>query len=623
LVSGAGGTAGIDVSAFLDLTDVDPDSYVGAGGQQVVVNAIETGLEFSTLNIIDDTTPELGGNLDVGAFELVSSTDSTLSFTGSTSSVVKIITGTSGSLAAVSLYDTDGISLKSQLIYIDSQDKVRLDNETANALEIDGLDWPQADGVNTQVITTDGNGVLSFQTVNHANISNTGTYTHTAIDTHIDDATIHYTQASISITESQISDLQAYLLNITGESIGDLSDVTNTTPADKQVLIYDGVTDNKYENRLLVEADISDLQAYLTTEANDLTVSVTWANVPDANITETSVTQHEAALTLTESQISDLQSYMLQVINDTNPQLGGALETQNNDIIIQNSSLTEVGRLGVLASDDGIAIARTSNGVYDANDGGVSAQAGVVALHGGVANVQTLAGTGNRQVYVNSEGSFYDVVPAEPAWTESDTDIGDYALNTLGAWVEMTGLVISVPSTVDIGAPVQITANLHIVNNSANRGGTIDVGVGKNGVDPTFNGANKVIVGDMDSVIPVSVTTTSHGGLTSGDTLSIFARRATEEHSQFAPEMHGSTGAEHELIVSTASAGGGVTDHTLLTNIGTNTHDQIDTHIAKPLVNSDIAADAGSDRIVNMVSLTQAEYDLLTPVATTFYVIVG
>jgi len=41
-------------------------------------------------------------------------------------------------------------------------------------------------------------------------------------------------------------------------------------------------------------------------EVNDLSDVVTWANVPDANITESSVTQHEAALTITESQISDL-----------------------------------------------------------------------------------------------------------------------------------------------------------------------------------------------------------------------------------------------------------------------------------------------------------------------------
>ena len=51
---------------------------------------------------------------------------------------------------------------------------------------------------------------------------------------------------------------------------------------------------------------------YLTsfTETNDLSTAVTWANVPNANITQSSVTQHQAALSVTESQISDLQSYL-------------------------------------------------------------------------------------------------------------------------------------------------------------------------------------------------------------------------------------------------------------------------------------------------------------------------
>lgn len=48
----------------------------------------------------------------------------------------------------------------------------------------------------------------------------------------------------------------------------------------------------------------------LESEANDLTAAVVWADVPDANITETSVTQHQAALSITESQISDLQTYL-------------------------------------------------------------------------------------------------------------------------------------------------------------------------------------------------------------------------------------------------------------------------------------------------------------------------
>ena len=44
-------------------------------------------------------------------------------------------------------------------------------------------------------------------------------------------------------------------------------------------------------------------------EVNNLTSAVTWVNVPDANITQASVTQHQAALSIAESQISDLGTY--------------------------------------------------------------------------------------------------------------------------------------------------------------------------------------------------------------------------------------------------------------------------------------------------------------------------
>ena len=116
----------------------------------------------------------------------------------------------------------------------------------------------------------------------------------------------------------------------------------------------------------VVEADISDLQSYLTAETNDLTAAVTWANVPDANITQSSVTQHQAALTITESQISDLSHYTNSdvdahlnqsnptsgyvlswngtdyawveqsggdVVDDTTPQLGGDLDVNGNSIV--------------------------------------------------------------------------------------------------------------------------------------------------------------------------------------------------------------------------------------------------------------------------------------------------
>lgn len=49
---------------------------------------------------------------------------------------------------------------------------------------------------------------------------------------------------------------------------------------------------------------------YLTSELNDLTDNVTWANVPDEFITETSVTQHQAALQILAAQILDLPDFL-------------------------------------------------------------------------------------------------------------------------------------------------------------------------------------------------------------------------------------------------------------------------------------------------------------------------
>jgi hypothetical protein len=60
---------------------------------------------------------------------------------------------------------------------------------------------------------------------------------------------------------------------------------------------------------------------------------------------------------------------------------------------------------------------------------------------------------------------------------------------------------------------------------------------------------------------------------------------------------------------------------------GNNLSDLLDAAAARTnleVVASTLASEpSGSDKVVNMVSLTQAEYDAGTPVSTTFYAIVG
>ena len=83
----------------------------------------------------------------------------------------------------------------------------------------------------------------------------------------------------------------------------------------------------------ITESQISDLQSYLTAETNDLSSVVTWANVPDTNITQSSVTQHQAALSITESQISDLGSYITATSTDT--LTGKTINFENNTVIVE------------------------------------------------------------------------------------------------------------------------------------------------------------------------------------------------------------------------------------------------------------------------------------------------
>jgi len=89
-----------------------------------------------------------------------------------------------------------------------------------------------------------------------------------------------------------------------------------------------------------------DNSTYLTsfTETNDLTAAVTWANVPDANITQSSVTQHQAALSITESQISDLGSYLTDL---TGSSVGTLSDVNFNSVTLDASN----GQDKVLAWD--------------------------------------------------------------------------------------------------------------------------------------------------------------------------------------------------------------------------------------------------------------------------------
>ena len=70
----AASASGAGATSFASLTDT-PANFSGAGGKTVKVNSSANALEFvdvvtPTQDIVDDTSPQLGGNLDLQAFEL-------------------------------------------------------------------------------------------------------------------------------------------------------------------------------------------------------------------------------------------------------------------------------------------------------------------------------------------------------------------------------------------------------------------------------------------------------------------------------------------------------------------------------------------------------------------------
>ena len=169
-----------------------------------------------------------------------------------------------------------------------------------------------------------------------------------------------------------------------------LSDLTNAATARTNLSLGTAATTASTDYATAAQGALAD--SAVQTETNNLSTAVTWANVPDVNITESSVTQHEAALSITESQVSDLGSYITgnqtitlsgdasgsgttaitvtvaddshnhiisnvdglqtaldakgtlsNVVEDTTPQLGGDLACHGNDIIFDDNDKAMFG----------------------------------------------------------------------------------------------------------------------------------------------------------------------------------------------------------------------------------------------------------------------------------------
>lgn len=271
-----GGTV---VQNLIDLQD-GPSSYSGQAGKLVAVKATEDGWEFVSGAGTGDMTKAVYDTDNDGVVdnsELLQGQNSAyhLSRANHTGTQTLATISDAGTIAS---QNSNNVTITGGAI---SATTLTLKQSLTPTPTAEGdIQW---DTDNNQIKIGDGASTLTFS----------------------DDSQL--AAASHTHTESDITDLQAYLLDITAEPLSDLSDVTITSIVSGEILKWTGAA---WINNTLAEAGIA------AASHIHATTDITSGTFADARIAESNVTQHQAALTITESQISDLDHTDADAIHD-------------------------------------------------------------------------------------------------------------------------------------------------------------------------------------------------------------------------------------------------------------------------------------------------------------------
>lgn len=159
-------------------------------------------------------------------------------------------------------------------------------------------------------------------------------------------------------------------------------------------------------------------------EVNDLTAAVIWANVPNANITESSVTQHQAALTIAQSQVTgltgvggtltSLQDQITLNDSDIATNAGGISANAQAIIALQTDVSLNDADIQQLQTDLAAEISATNSDVSNLQSQITSNDGDITSLQGNVSGIQTElnttqtgAGLAVNGAYTQSQSSNY------------------------------------------------------------------------------------------------------------------------------------------------------------------------------------------------------------------------
>ena len=189
------GTAG-NAGAYVEVTleqDAAATLYYYCSNHSGMGGTVKTA--YGNSNVVEDTSPQLGGNLDVNGNSIVSTSNGNISITpngsgkviidglshptadGSANQVLKtdgsgnlsFTTVSSGGLGNISEDTTPqlggDLDVDGSDIVATSNGNIAITPNGSGKVVIDGISHPRADGTNGQALVTNGSGVLSFSTI--------------------------------------------------------------------------------------------------------------------------------------------------------------------------------------------------------------------------------------------------------------------------------------------------------------------------------------------------------------------------------------------------------------------------------------------------------------------------
>jgi hypothetical protein len=300
-------------------------------------------------DIVEDTTPQLGGNLDVNGNSIVSVSDGNIAIApNGTGSVV-----------------------------------------------LDGLNWPQSDGTNGQVLTTNGSGQLNFSTVGGATDLNG-----------LSDVTISSPGADQILKYDTLTNQWINAAPSTPSiALDGLSDVTTTTPSNGQALIYNGTT-YQWENQNISSGGISNVVEDTTPQlGGSLDVNgQSIVSTSDGNIVLEPNGTGDVYLNADTVRVGDVNANATITTNGT------------GNLILNTNSGTNSGTISIAQGANGniqlnpngtgqsrlIRFAYTSEAVHN-----IGTTSGTVIVTGSNGNVQTMTLDGNLTLAFTGIGAGY------------------------------------------------------------------------------------------------------------------------------------------------------------------------------------------------------------------------